>query len=277
MTLGRYQVKDKGEWKLDRHDPDDNSLCSDKKKAAERLRELKADLAEQQQLLYASNEYGLLLVLQAIDAGGKDGTIRHVMSGVNPQGCHVSSFKAPSAVEANHDYLWRIHHSVAARGRFVIFNRSHYEDVLVVRVHPEFLPPWAARRKNLWQERFEQINNFEKHLVENNIIIVKCFLHISKDEQRQRFERRLKDPARNWKFAAADVNERRHWDQYMEAFEDAFRHTSTDWAPWYIIPADRKWYRDLVIAELLVKTLKELKLSFPKGDAEELEKIVIPD
>lgn len=276
IPLSSYRVDGKGTWQIKRHDPACLEGCPDKDAALKRLLKLKEELAELQNKLYASNEYGLLLVLQAMDAGGKDGTIKHVMSGVNPQGCHVSSFKAPSPVEANHDFLWRIHQSAPARGRFVIFNRSHYEDVLVVRVHADkFLPDWAKKRKNIWQERYEQINNFEKILAQNNTAVIKCFLNISKDEQKARLERRIQDPARNWKFDENDVYERQHWDDYMDSYEQVFRHTSTDYAPWHIIPANHKWYRNLVIAELLVTTLRKLKLKYPKADPEMIKGIQI--
>lgn len=275
-SVNDYRVGDGGKVKLGQFNPDDNALCADKTKALARIAKLKQELFDLQGKMYACNEYGLLIVLQGMDASGKDGTIRHVMSGVNPQGCHVSSFKQPSLVEANHDYLWRIHHSCPARGRVVIFNRSHYEDVVIVRVHADqILPAWAKRRKNLWAERYEQINNFEKHLSQNNIIIVKCFLHISKDEQKRRLEARLHDPARNWKLSAADVAEREHWDDYVKAYEQALTHTSTAEAPWYVIPANRKWYRNLAVAELVVGTLRKLKLTYPKADPEELKKITI--
>ena len=275
-SMERYRVDGKNDWKLGLLSPDDHAECPDKPTSLERLIKLKERLAEQQQRLYAGNEFGFLLVLQGMDAGGKDGAIRNVMSGVNPQGCHVSSFKGPSPVELNHDYLWRIHISSPARGRFNIFNRSHYEDVVAVRVHADrLLPAWAKRRKNLWEERFEQINNFEKLLNQNNIITVKCYLHISKDEQKARLERRLEDPSRNWKFSPADLAERQHWDEYVKAYEDAIRNTSTAWAPWYIIPANRKWYRNLVIAEIIVNTLEKLKLEYPKADPNLLRDIKI--
>jgi PPK2 family polyphosphate:nucleotide phosphotransferase len=276
MNFDRYRVDGKEGLDLDKHDPADLKWCDQKKEARKRLAELKEELAELQRRLYANNEHGLLMVLQAMDAGGKDGAIRKVMSGVNPQGCHVSSFKAPSAVEANHDYLWRIHHSIPARGRFVIFNRSHYEDVIIARVHADqILPEWAKGRKHLWAERIEQINQFERHLAQNNIVILKFFLHISKDEQKKRLQARLEDPAANWKFSSNDLAERAHWDDYQKAFEQALSRTSTDWAPWYVVPANHKWYRDLVIAEVLVATLQELKLEYPKADPEMLKGIVI--
>lgn len=274
-SIDRFRVSGHDGWSLAQVDPAGTPDCADKTEAMARLEKLRLELIELQDKLYAGTEYGFLLVLQGLDAAGKDGTIRHVMSGVNPQGCHVSSFKVPSTVEANHDFLWRIHHSVPARGRFVIFNRSHYEDVVAVRVHSDKLPEWARKRKDLWKERFAQINNFEQHLAQNNIVLVKCFLHISKDEQKARLERRLSDPARNWKFSAADTVERKLWDEYMKAYDDALHHTSTEWAPWYVVPANKKWYRNLVVAELIVGTLKKLKLSYPKADPETLKNIRI--
>ncbi len=276
MSINHYQVKDKNGWKLASHDPGDTSLCADKQKALAQLEKLKAELAELQFKMYAGNEFGLLVVLQAPDGGGKDGTIRNVLSGVNPQGVHVSSFKAPSGEEANHDYLWRIHKSAPARGRFVVFNRSHYEDVLIARVHGDLiLPEWAKKRPNLWVERYEQINNFEKHLTQNNIVIVKCFLNISKDEQKKRFEKRLSDPTRNWKFSPNDMAERKFWEQYQGAYEQMLHNTNTPWAPWYVVPGNNKWHRSLVVAEILVQTLRALKLEFPKADPEALKRIVL--
>jgi PPK2 family polyphosphate:nucleotide phosphotransferase len=276
LDLRRYEVRDDPKFSLKRHDADTNEGLANREQAEATLHKLKKQLIEQQQRLYANGEHGILLVLQALDAGGKDGTIRTVLSGINPQGTHVSSFKAPSAVEANHDYLWRIHHSAPARGRFVIFNRSHYEDVVVARVHQEqLLPGWAKRRKNLWEERYEQINNFEKLLSQNNIVVVKCFLHISKDEQKRRLEKRLQDPSKNWKFSAGDLAEREHWDDYQHTFEQAFRATGTKCAPWYIIPSNKKWYRNVVIAQLLVEKLRALKLKYPESDPEVLQHIVI--
>ena len=189
------------------------------------------------------------------------------MSGLNPQGCDVRSFKAPSREELDHDYLWRCSKALPERGRIGIFNRSYYEEVVVVRVHPEFLEvqqlPPEARGKNIWKRRFEGINNFEKHLVDNGIVILKFFLNVSKAEQKKRFLERIDRPEKNWKFSAADVKERAFWDQYMDAFEDVFNHTSTEWAPWYIIPADRKWFTRLVVAEIILSSLEKLKLSYP--------------
>jgi PPK2 family polyphosphate:nucleotide phosphotransferase len=223
-------------------------------KRLERLREL-------QQLLYADKRYALLIVLQALDAGGKDGTIRHVMSGVNPQGCTVTSFKIPTPEERAHDFLWRIHNAVPERGDMGIFNRSHYEDVLVVRVH-RMIP------KEVWSKRYGQINEFEQMLTENGVRILKFFLHISKEEQKRRFEARIHDPMRNWKLSPADFEERKYWDDYMKAYEDALRECSTPWAPWHVIPADHKWFRNYLVAELTVQALEELKLKYPPPAAD---------
>jgi PPK2 family polyphosphate:nucleotide phosphotransferase len=213
-------------------------------------------LGELQQLLYADKHYALLIVLQALDAGGKDGTIRHVMSGVNPQGCKVTSFKVPSSEERLHDFLWRVHKAVPERGDIGIFNRSHYEDVLVVRVH-------RTVSKEVWSKRYGQINDFERELSENGVKILKFFLHISKEEQKRRFQARILDPARNWKLSLADFEERRYWDDYMKAYEDALHKCSTSQAPWYVIPANHKWFRNYVIAELIVQALEDMKLKYP--------------
>ena len=227
-------------------------------------------LAEAQKLLYAADTWSVLIVLQAIDAAGKDGTIRHVMSGVNPQGCQVFSFKQPSAEELDHNFLWRCWKAVPERGRIGIFNRSYYEEVLVVRVHPEFL---AAQRlpeqdfdARFWQGRYEDINHFERHLTRNGTVVLKFFLHLSKDEQRERFLARLDEPEKHWKFSAKDVAERAYWDDYMRAFEEAISATSTEWAPWYIIPADRKWVSRALVANIVAATIQSLDLEFPKID-----------
>lgn len=229
-------------------------------------------LAEFQDKLYAQNTYALLCIFQAMDAAGKDGTIKHVMSGVNPQGCQVFSFKQPSAEELDHDYLWRYTKSLPERGRIGIFNRSYYEEVLVVRVHPELLerqqlPDSLKESNKIWKQRFEEINNFEKYLVNNGIIVLKFFLNVSKEEQKERFMKRLNLPEKNWKFSAADVKERQLWDQYMDAFEDVFNNTSNEWAPWYIIPADRKWYTRLIVGTIIHETLANLGLAYPKVTA----------
>lgn len=253
--------------KLKDYDPDYKGGYKDKKEAKMRMEEIALEIGELQKLLYAQGKYSLLMILQAMDGGGKDSTIRRVMSEVNPQGCDVTSFKVPSTEELSHDFLWRIHNAVPPKGKIGIFNRSHYEDVLVVRVH-NLVP------KDIWSQRYDHINQFEKILVENNTVILKFFLYISKDEQKKRFEERLTDPSKLWKFSEADIREREYWDDYMEAYEDALNKCSTEWAPWYIIPANRKWYRDLVIGETIIETLKCLKMSYPKSNID-LSKIKI--
>jgi PPK2 family polyphosphate:nucleotide phosphotransferase len=224
-------------------------------------------MAEFQDKLYAQDTYALLLNLQAMDAAGKDGTIKHVMSGLNPQGCQVFSFKIPSAEELDHDYLWRYCKALPERGRIGIFNRSYYEELLVVRVHEELLDrqklPPDAKTKKIWRRRFEEINNFEQYLVNNGIIVLKIFLYVSKDEQKKRFLERIDRPEKNWKFSQNDVKERGFWDDYMKAYEDIFNHTSTEWAPWYIIPADRKWFTRLAVGVVIYNTLESLGLQYP--------------
>ena len=227
-----------------------------------------ADLARAQNLLYADDRYALLIVLQAMDAAGKDGTIKHVMSGVNPQGCQVFSFKKPSAEELDHDFLWRYTRCLPERGRIGIFNRSYYEDVLVVRVHPELLAaqrlPENSAGKKLWRRRFQDINAFERHLVRNGTVILKFFLNVSRDEQKRRFLERLDRPDKQWKFSAADLAERAHWGRYMRAYSDCLSATSTKWAPWYVIPADHKWVARAVVADVITTTLRSLDLKYPE-------------
>lgn len=224
-------------------------------------------MAEFQDKLYAQDTYGLLINLQAMDAAGKDGTIKHVMSGLNPQGCQVFSFKIPSAEELDHDYLWRYCKALPERGRIGIFNRSYYEELLVVRVHSELLErqklPPDSKSKKIWKRRFEEINNFEKYLVNNGMIILKIFLYISKEEQKKRFLERLDRPEKNWKFSQNDVKERQFLDDYMNAYEDIFNNTSTEWAPWYVIPADRKWFTRLAVGVIIYDTLESLGLQYP--------------
>jgi PPK2 family polyphosphate:nucleotide phosphotransferase len=235
----------------------------------ERLEEFVEELADAQELLYASNCYSLLVVFQAMDAAGKDGTIKHVMSGVNPQGCQVFSFKQPSAEELDHTFLWRCMRALPERGRIGIFNRSYYEDVLVVRVHPDILehqqlPPDVPRGKRLWEQRYDDINSFERHLDRNGTKVVKFFLHVSKDEQKQRFLDRLNDPAKHWKFSLGDLAERAHWDAYQDAYEECINATSTPWAPWYVIPADHKYVMRALVAGVLAHTVRGLDLRFPE-------------
>lgn len=224
-------------------------------------------MAEFQDKLYAQNTYGLLINLQAMDAAGKDGTIKHVMSGLNPQGCQVFSFKVPSSEDLDHDYLWRYFKALPERGRIGIFNRSYYEELLVVRVHQALLErqqlPPEAKTKKIWKQRFEEINNFEKYLVDNGIIVLKFFLNVSKDEQKKRFLERIDRPEKNWKFSENDVKERGFWNDYMNAYEDVFNNTSTEWAPWYIIPANRKWFTRLAVGAVVYMTLESLGLAYP--------------
>ena len=241
---------------LSAHDPRRTSGFKDKAAARAALGKNVRRLAELQYLLYAENRRALLIVLQAMDAGGKDGTIRHVMSGVNPQGCRVTSFKAPSAEEADHDYLWRIHRAVPPKGEIGIFNRSHYEDIVAVRVRK--LAP-----KRVWSKRYAQINAFERLLADNDVTTIKFFLNISPDEQKRRLVRRLRDPRRMWKANPADFEERKRWDQYMGAYEDVLTRCSTKRAPWFIIPADRKWFRNLAVSQIIVETLEEMDMHYP--------------
>ncbi|WP_071189707.1 polyphosphate kinase 2 family protein [Trichormus sp. NMC-1] len=235
-------------------------------------------LANYQDILYAQNTYALLIIFQAMDAAGKDSTIKHVMSGINPQGCQVFSFKAPSAEELDHDYLWRTTKALPERGRIGIFNRSYYEEVLIVRVHREMLEKQQLhcipQGKHIWQQRFEEINNFEKYLVNNGIIVLKFFLNVSKKEQKKRFLDRIQSPEKHWKFSASDVKERAFWDDYMLAYEEVFNHTSTEFAPWYIIPADRKWFTRLIVADIICKKLQELNLQYPTLSEEHKQRLL---
>jgi PPK2 family polyphosphate:nucleotide phosphotransferase len=244
------------------------------------VRKLKAgifQLAKYQDILYAQNNYSLLIIFQAMDAAGKDSTIKHVMSGINPQGCQVFSFKAPSEEELDHDYLWRSMRALPERGRIGIFNRSYYEELLIVRVHPEILKkqqlPIFPKGDQIWKQRFEEINNFEKYLVNNGVIVLKFFLNVSKSVQRKRFLERIDSPEKNWKFSASDLQERSFWDDYMNAYEEVFNHTSTEFAPWYIVPADRKWFTRLIVADIICQKLQELNLQYPKISEEYKRKL----
>ena len=261
------------------YDPGFTAPGWSKEKATQRLAEGIQMLAEQQNKLYAQNTYGLLIVLQALDAAGKDGTIKHVMSGVNPQGVQVTSFKAPSEEDLDHDYLWRNFTVLPKRGDIGIFNRSYYEEALVVRVHKELLDrqhlPSTINRKEIWKQRFEEINNFEKYLVGNGIIVLKFFLNVSKDEQKKRFLERVDLSEKNWKFSASDIRERKHWEEYIDAYEDLFNHTSTGWAPWYIIPADTKWLTRLAVAGIINHTLAGLNLAYPVVSDEAKKELLV--
>ena len=273
----RFIVKPGEEFRLKDHDPSFTNDFGGEEEACEKLTaDIKA-LSHYQEKLYAQQEYALLIILQAMDAAGKDSTIKHVMSGVNPQGCDVRSFKSPSTEELKHDYLWRAAKVLPERGRIGIFNRSYYEEVIVVRVHPELIAaehiPTITADEGLWKTRYEEINDFERHLVNNGTIILKFFLNISKEEQRARFLARLETPEKNWKFSGSDLKERAFWDDYMKAFEKTLKHTSTEHAPWYVIPSNHKWFARVAVADVIVKSLKSLNLSYPKISEEELNRL----
>jgi PPK2 family polyphosphate:nucleotide phosphotransferase len=275
--IKRYKIADDKKFRLSDIKPDDTWRLKSKDHAEKWLEEGVARLSELQGKLYAQNQWSLLLIFQAMDAAGKDGTIKHVMSGVNPQGCEVYSFKAPSAEDLNHDFLWRSTKCLPERGRIGIFNRSYYEEVLVVRVHPEFLgrqklPPELVT-EDIWKERFEDINALERYLSRNGVVILKFFLHLSKGEQRRRFMGRLEEPDKNWKFSTADMQERQHWSQYSRVYQDMIRNTATKHAPWYVVPADHKWFSRFVVAEVIVDALESLDLKYPEVSAAKLKEL----
>jgi len=264
----RFCVTKGKKFRLKNFDPADTGKFKSQDKAEKLLEQTVESVCELQEKLYAEDKWALLLIFQAMDAAGKDGTIKHVMSGVNPQGCQVTSFKAPTTTELDHDFLWRAMIALPERGRIGIFNRSYYEEVLVVRVHPEFLTaqklPGALVDRDIWEQRFDDIRRFENYLSHNGVVIRKFFLHVSKQEQRQRFLARLDEPEKHWKFSAIDVAEREHWDNYMNAYEEMIQHTATKHAPWYVVPADNKWFMRLVVASAIIETLESLNLQFPK-------------
>ena len=264
----RYRIAGDNDFRLADVKPADTWKLKSKDHAQKWLEEGVARLSKLQSRLYAQNQWAVLLIFQAMDAAGKDGTIKHVMSGVNPQGCEVASFKAPSVEELNHDFLWRSTRRLPQRGCIGIFNRSYYEEALIVRVHPELLAreklPLSLVTKGIWKDRFEDINAFERYLTRNGVIVRKFFLHLSKEEQRQRFLSRLELPEKNWKFSSDDLQERGKWGSYMRAYEEIIRHTATDYSPWYVVPADHKWFTRLVVAEVIVEALESLELSYPK-------------
>ncbi len=277
MTDEKLIVIPGSKIKLTDYDTKYTGSYKSKQEAVQKLADDILKLQQYQDVLYAQNTYALLIMFQAMDAAGKDGTIKHVMSGVNPQGCQVFSFKSPSAEELDHDYLWRCFKCLPERGRIGIFNRSYYEEVLVVRVHPEFLEkeqlPPEAKTKDIWKQRFEEINNFEKYLVNNGIIVLKFFLNLSQEEQKNRFLQRLEMPEKNWKFSVNDAKEREFWDDYIKAYQDTLSHTSTPWAPWHIIPADHKWFTRLAVADIICAKLKELDLKYPKVSEEQKQEL----
>jgi PPK2 family polyphosphate:nucleotide phosphotransferase len=276
------RVKPGKKFRLKDHDPSwagDKSVPKKERKAfaVESLSQNVDSLAKAQELLYAADSHAILLVFQAMDAAGKDSTIKHVMSGVNPQGCQVFSFKHPSAEELDHNFLWRYAKVLPERGRIGIFNRSYYEEVLVVKVHPEILAnqhiPGVTSESDTWQRRYDDINAFERHLTQNGTVILKFFLNVSKDEQRQRFLERLEDPAKHWKFSDSDLKERGFWDDYMKTYEDCLSETSTKWAPWYVVPADHKWVSRALVAQVVTRAIEELDLQYPEVSAAKKEQI----
>ena len=260
-------------------DPAFTGGFKDKGDAIEQLAQNRNRVAQLQETLYADDRYSVLVILQGMDASGKDGAIRHIMSGVNPQGCNVTSFKAPSTEEIDHTFLWRVQKALPARGMIGIFNRSHYEETLVVRVHEDILKqqklPPEARGKNVWKDRYEDINAFERHLERNGTIVMKFFLNISYDEQRRRFIERIEEPDKHWKFNARDVKERAHWKQYQKAYEDMLEATSTKWAPWWVVPADNKWFARLMISEIIAMQLEKLDIAPPKVSTEALAEMLM--
>jgi PPK2 family polyphosphate:nucleotide phosphotransferase len=272
-----FRVTDGRKFRLKDYDPADTDGVKNKQQAETILKRRVGLLSQMQAKLYAENRWALLVILQAPDAGGKDSVIKHVMSGVNPQGCEVFSFKAPSNEELDHDYMWRTHVRVPERGRIGIFNRSYYEEVLVVRVHPTLLRaeklPDELITKHIWEERYQDINAFERYLTRNGIVVRKFFLHVSKEEQKKRFLERLENSKKNWKFSEADIKERSFWKDYQEAYEEMIQQTATKHAPWFVVPADNKWFTRLIVASAIIEALNELDLAFPdvdKGKKKEL-------
>jgi PPK2 family polyphosphate:nucleotide phosphotransferase len=272
-----YRIDHGKHFKLKDYDPADTGQWRSKEHAEQAIQEGIARMADLQDKLYAQDRWAVLLIFQGMDAAGKDGVIKHVMSGVNPQGCQVCSFKVPSEQELQHDFLWRTTRDLPERGHIGIFNRSYYEEVLVVRVHNDYLgnekTPAALLTKNIWQERFEDIHAFERHMARNGTVIRKFFLHLSKKEQERRFLARLEEPEKNWKFSGADIREREFWDNYQHAYEDMIRNTSSKHAPWYVVPADHKWFTRLVVSAVIVHTLDSLKLCYPKVDADKRKEL----
>ncbi|MCA1623918.1 MAG: polyphosphate kinase 2 family protein [Acidobacteria bacterium] len=268
MNVENFLVPEGKKLNLKSYKTDFTGDYTDKREAIEDLRRNIERLTKLQDVLYAQNQHALLIIFQAMDAAGKDSAIKHVMSGLNPQGVDVTSFKQPSSEELDHDYLWRSMKQLPERGRIGIFNRSYYEEVLVVRVHPEILqfqqmPDKLENDKNIWKKRFEQIRNFENYLSENGIYVLKFFLNVSKEEQKKRFLKRINTPEKNWKFSAADVKERGFWDDYMQAYEDALQNTSTRNAPWFVVPADNKWFTRVAVSEIVINKMESLDLKYP--------------
>jgi len=272
-----YRITNGEKFRLKDYDPADTGGMKDKEKALKTLEKSVQLLSHLQEKLYAQDEWAALLIFQAMDAAGKDGAIKHVMSGINPEGCQVTSFKAPSHEELDHDYLWRTHKAIPERGKIGIFNRSYYEEVLVGRVHEELLDmeqlPKEMRGKHIWEDRYEDINNFEQYLVRNGLVVLKFFLHLSKSEQKKRFLERLEMPEKNWKFSMADVKERGYWKDYQKAYEEMIQNTATKQAPWYVIPADNKWFTRLAVAAATIAALDSLDLQFPEVDKDKKKEL----
>lgn len=268
MDIGKFCIRNGKNFQLDSVTCNDSLDYSkkDRPKVEKMLFDNTLKSAELQDRLFAENKHSLLMILQATDAAGKDGTIKHVTSGLNPRGCHVRSFKAPSSEELDHDYLWRVNRQLPERGTIGIFNRSHYEEVLVAKVHD--LPsgqqlPDESLKEGFWERRYRQIRDYERYLHENGVVILKIYLHLSKEEQKKRIMKRIDDPAKNWKFSAGDLDERKHWDAYQKAFESMIQNTATDFAPWYVVPADRKWFARTLVSEILLKTLEDINPEYP--------------
>lgn len=274
-----YRITDGSKFRLKDIDPDDTGdlEAEDKPRSKEVLALGVEAMASLQDMLYAQDKWAVLLIFQAMDAAGKDGAIKHVMSGVNPQGCQVFAFKSPTPEDLDHDYLWRCMKALPERGRIGIFNRSYYEEVLVVKVHPEFLsrqkmPPELVT-KDIWKDRYKEIRNFERYLSHNGVVVRKFFLHVSHKEQKRRFMERIDNPEKNWKLSSADANERKYWKDYMNAYEDMIRNTATDYAPWYVVPADNKWFTRTVVAAAVIDTLASLDLHYPKVDDAKIKEL----
>ena len=276
MKISNYIVKPNSKINLEKYDPNDTADLKSKNDAKEHLEKNIEKMIELQDKLYASDKYSFLLIFQAMDAAGKDSTIKHVMSGLNPQGTQVYSFKQPSKEELDHGYLWRVQKVAPERGKIGIFNRSHYEEVLIVKVH-DLLKfqriPTELVNENIWQERYKQISDFENYLFKNGTIVLKFFLHVSKDEQKKRFLDRIEDQAKNWKFSSADVEERKFWNDYQKAYEDAISATSKIYAPWYIIPADKKWFARLLVSDIIIDKMKKLNLEYPKLSKDQIAEL----
>lgn len=273
MKIEKFRVTEGSKVNLNTHPTDFTGDYTDKRDAVKDLQKNVGRMAELQDALYAEDRHTLLLIFQAMDAAGKDGAIKHVMSGVNPQGCHIISFKQPSSEELDHDFLWRCQKNLPERGKIGIFNRSHYEEVLVVRVHPQILqfqqlPPETLNNKDIWEKRFKHIRDWEDHLAENGTHVIKFFLNVSKEEQKARFLSRIDEKEKNWKFSVSDVKERAMWDDYMKCYREAMEATSTEKSPWYIIPADKKWFTRLAVSEIIVKKMESLNLKYPEATPE---------